>query len=376
MVLRVLQKSEKSYLNGRRVSMQENIRKNEFVERYLYDVVRRLPEKQKEDIEKELGTLIEDMLEERLENGESLEKNIIAVLEELGEPALLAAKYRGEEAHLIGGEYYPMYCQVLKVVLICVGIGTGVSFLVSLFINTKVETMDGFIRFIQGNIIDLCTLPMALVQAFGWVTLAFFLLEKKQVKLQEVKGPWEVSKLPLIPYRKAVIAKSDCIVGIVFGILFAVWFICAPEYIGAWIKNSSGEMISVSVFNMSNWGKIMPLLVFSFALGILDEFVKLVVGYYNRTVMWVTVVSNSIGMVLAVYLFKFTQLFNPDFAAEITDITGRAFSAKHDVLARWNMDNGGFLANILLGIILICSCIEIVVAVYRTLRYEGRAANK
>lgn len=37
----------------------------ELIDRYIYAVTKKLPQKQREDIEKELRTLIDDMLEER-----------------------------------------------------------------------------------------------------------------------------------------------------------------------------------------------------------------------------------------------------------------------------------------------------------------------
>ncbi|MBQ9123009.1 MAG: hypothetical protein IJY10_05890 [Lachnospiraceae bacterium] len=110
--------------------------KNELIERYVYDVVRRLPEKQRQDIKEELITLIEDMLEERLDNGRSEKENIEAVLRELGSPATLADKYRGDSGCLISGEYYSVYIQVLKIVIICVAVGMLIAACFSFFVKS------------------------------------------------------------------------------------------------------------------------------------------------------------------------------------------------------------------------------------------------
>ncbi|MDE5678897.1 MAG: permease prefix domain 1-containing protein, partial [Lachnospiraceae bacterium] len=214
------------------------------IERYLYDVVRRLPEKQRKDIEEELRTLIEDMLEER-QDGKSQEENVKEVLSELGDPAKLAMKYRGEEAHLIGGEYYPLYCQRLKLVLICVGVVVVISAVVHLIVQFPMQSSGTGV--VVGGVVDfflsLASLPEALLGSFGFVTLVFFILERNQVKLQQ-REPWSLEKLMQIPDKKAVISKGDSIVGIFFGILIMVIFICLPEYIGAWAKNSDGELVA------------------------------------------------------------------------------------------------------------------------------------
>lgn len=348
--------------------------KNDLIERYLYDVVRRLPEKQKKDIEEELRTLIEDMVEERQTDELSYDKDIESVLEELGEPAKLAAKYRGEDSHLIGEAYYPLYCQILKIVLLCVGVGMAVSAVVSFFVAADVNSMDGVIRSVQDGLMNLAMIPSALIQAFGWVTFAFFIMERNQVKLQGNKEPWKVSKLPDIPSKKAVIAKSDSILGIVFGSLFAVWFIYAPEYMGAWIKSTSGEMVAISIFNMANWNRILPLFLIIFGLGIIDDLVKLIIGKYNRTVMWVTVICNIISIGLTVYLFKGLVLWNPYFLNKLMSVTGEKIPGDFDVLRFWNTEAGGsmLLSDIFMAVVIFASLLELGVTVYRTLRYDTK----
>ena len=354
---------------------KENGRK--LIDRYLYDVTRRLPEKQRKDIEDELRTLIEDMLEERQENGQSEEKNIEEVLTELGEPALLAEKYRGEKAHLIGGEYYPLYCQILKVVLICVGVGVLVSAIVSFFVSAVEMDADGMMKLVQDGFIDFAVIPSALIQAFGWVTLVFFFLEREQIKLQDIKTPWSLNSLPEIPYKKAVIDKGDSIVGIIFAVIFIVVLVCVPELLGAWVKDANGEMVAIPVFNMAAWSKVLPLLIASFVLGIIDDLTKLVVGQYNRTVMWVSIGCNLLSVGLTVAMFQFHTFFNPNFATDISAITGETFSSEFDIMVYWGteLSNGMRFSDIFMGFIILLIVIDTGITVYRTLRY-GLEAGK
>lgn len=72
----------------------------ELIERYIYAVSRRLPVSQRADIEQELRTLIEDMIQERC-HGEVGQEQIMALLKELGDPAYLAGQYREEQKYLI-----------------------------------------------------------------------------------------------------------------------------------------------------------------------------------------------------------------------------------------------------------------------------------
>lgn len=345
---------------------------NNLIERYLYDVVRRLPEKQRGDIEEELRTLIEDMLEER--QGERTQEDVKAVLAELGDPARLAMKYRGDEAHLIGGEYYPLYCQIVKLVLICVGVAVAVSSVVHLIVQLPAQggVVDGVVHGMVDGFISLGSLPEALLSSFGLVTLVFFVMERNQVKLQK-KEPWSLEKLTQIPSAKAVISKGDSIAGIFFGVLFLVILIFLPECIAAWGKNAQGKLEAVPFLNLPIWNRVLPLVVISFSAGIVDDLVKLVVGYYNRTVMYVSIVCSAVSLVTVIILFKGYQIFNVNFVEELSAITGKTFSAKYDILTYWKTKiASGALPDLFLVIITVITLIELAVTVYRTLRYGQR----
>lgn len=85
--------------------------KNDMMERYIYEVIRRVPKKQREEIRLELEELISDMMEQE-------EAGMEAVLTKLGNPRDFAQKYSGRHNYLIGPEYYGDYCWVMKVFLL------------------------------------------------------------------------------------------------------------------------------------------------------------------------------------------------------------------------------------------------------------------
>ena len=84
----------------------------ELMDRYVYQVVRRLPKDQRDDVSMELKELIGDMAEEK----GSVREALVA----LGDPAEFAKKYAGESRYLIGPLYIDTYWKVLKIALMCV----------------------------------------------------------------------------------------------------------------------------------------------------------------------------------------------------------------------------------------------------------------
>lgn len=340
--------------------------KSDLVERYLYDVVRRLPEKQKKDIEQELRTLIEDMVMEKEEaDGGSgdREKYVKEVLEELGNPAKLARSYRGEHDSLISGVYYDSYCYILKIVLICGGIGIVVSNVVSAIIH--VVEAEGLTTSIWNDMLGIGSLPTVLIGIFGWITLGYAILERNHVKLNVNEEVWTIDKIPQVPYKKAVISRGESTVGIVFGVLFLIIFLFVPQLLGAWFSKD-GQMISVPLFNLSIWRQIAPLFAISIVAGIIDDFVKLIVGRYCYKVMAVTITTGIIGICLSFVILKMFPIWNANFISEISTVTGRIFNSEFDILTYYNTTafSNGFLI-----ILFLIFLLDIGTTVYYTVRY-------
>ena len=83
----------------------------DYMDRYIYQVVRRLPRAQKSEVRMELEELIDDLYADK----GSMEE----ALKELGDPAEFAKQYRKDQSYLIGPEYFDTWLWFVKVVLIC-----------------------------------------------------------------------------------------------------------------------------------------------------------------------------------------------------------------------------------------------------------------
>ena len=123
--------------------------KNDLIERYIYAVTKRLPKKMQDDVSQELKTLIDDMLMERCGDITPEEKDIKIVLTELGTPNELYEKYNPQtDKCLIGSPYYSTYKYVLKIVMLCAGLG--------LLLATLLSTVIDFFETGASNVADFC----------------------------------------------------------------------------------------------------------------------------------------------------------------------------------------------------------------------------
>src|SRR5690606_19558338 len=108
----------------------------DLIERYIYDVKRRLREDQRAEIEKELRMNIEDMLAD-----DYSDENIESVLLSLGSPAKLANNYK-EPRYLISPDIFDDYIRVLIIVLIVFASVSMIGGLIGAFFQTNIALED------------------------------------------------------------------------------------------------------------------------------------------------------------------------------------------------------------------------------------------
>src|SRR5512139_3548388 len=88
------------------------------IDKYIAEVGKYLPRKQRADIEAEIRSTLEDMLEERKQAQGTLDDAaIIALLKEYGAPRKIAESYVGPR-YLIGPRMYPFFVMVTRIVFI------------------------------------------------------------------------------------------------------------------------------------------------------------------------------------------------------------------------------------------------------------------
>lgn len=184
-------------------------------DRYIDTVVRTIPERQREDVARELRASIADQLDARVEAGEDEHAAERQVLIELGDPDRLAAGYADRPLHLIGPRYYLDWKRLLVLLLwivpICAAAGVALGQVLS------GATVGGVIGAIVPVVITV------IVHVCFWVTLVFFILERTGHETMDPE-PWTPDRLP--EPRTSGARLSDLIGGVVWIVLLAaaiVW---------------------------------------------------------------------------------------------------------------------------------------------------------
>lgn len=207
-------------------------------DRYVHAVVRRVPEAMRPEVTADVIAMIADMVEARQDertagaggaSGADGDLAVeVAVLEELGDPAVLAREYSDSPQHLIGPQYFPVYTWflmwVLPVVLVIALVAHGLSYTLS--------TPDAHIGGLLGTAIGQ-SIPAVLI-AFAAVTLLFAIIERATPMGAQSGGrvrasaaspghrpQWTVDSLEDVPPGGASV-RADAIVSLVFLVLLAL----------------------------------------------------------------------------------------------------------------------------------------------------------
>jgi hypothetical protein len=198
----------------------------ELLDRYLQAVRFWLPRAQQNDMIAELGDDLRSQIEDRESAlGRPLnEGELVALLQQTGHPMRVAARYQPQQS-LIGPGLFPIYKFVLKVVTaaylvpwLLVWIGVAI-FLPAHHADTPLlAALTGWAA-MWGNIFFI----------FGLITLIFAVLERVQAQIPALHT-WDPRKLPRVVERKQRVSRVESIFGLVFSILYVIWWLSLPRY--------------------------------------------------------------------------------------------------------------------------------------------------
>lgn len=347
--------------------------------RYVYQVTRRLPKAQREEVRMELEELIGDMYADK--------GSMEAVLTQLGDPARFAQQYHSGPQYLIGPEYLESYLWFVRVVLLCVAVPILILSLVGALTGLPAAMGPDAARLILGAVADglrngIVDALAGCVSAFGMVTLIFLVMEWQKVKIETKKAKsWSVENLAdgrqparprwtprflePVPDQRAVISRGESAVGIVFMVVLCVLLIAAPWLFSA-VFPQEGAVIFVPLFNLERWPSILPVFVLSLVIALADEILQMVMGCYCKLVMVSNILCGAIQILLCVLLMKVLPFWNPNFAAEVQAALATSTSKAGEYLAYWNAD---LASTVVLTVMILITLAEMGTTIYKTLRY-------
>lgn len=195
------------------------------IDRYIYDVGRRLPAKNRQDVQMELRSALQDALDERGidPTNSAHEEQVVTLLKEFGEPHKVAAGY-GARRFIVGPELQPTYWLVLRIAAFGVTIGQIVRLIVATSQGQPIDIGDAVGGFVGGFLTAFAVVSLI------FATLEYFLPDldlpvehsfdlKKAMDYPNIKG-WDPRTLPQLMLDYDKINVFEIVVELIFGTAF------------------------------------------------------------------------------------------------------------------------------------------------------------
>ena len=324
------------------------------IDKYIAEIGKHLPRKGRSDIEAEIRSTLEDMLEERKQaDGQVSEEQVIALLKEYGSPREVAESYTGPR-YLIGPRVFPIFELVTRIVLIVL----FAIALAGLGLSLARSSLGGpeFLMTIGESALDLFG---GLITVFGNLVLAFAILERvlpaKEFEEEEEWNPAELAREP-DPDR---VKFGEQIFEMFFLIVFLILFNLYPRAIGIGFFNENdwvfiSPVLTDAFFSYLPWINILILLQLGFNIFLLRS------SWWNNGLRVANIVLELAGIALAVSMLR-----GPDLAAlSPTQLAGTPLEDSASIfiaLAKW-------VPTLVLTIVIIVSSIEVAQMVNRILK--------
>jgi hypothetical protein len=299
------------------------------IELYVNEVGRHLPQKNRSDIEAEIRSVLQDMLDERVkQTGQAVNDDMILdILREYGSPEKVAASYQGER-HLIGPRLYPTFEKVLftiwPITVILALVGMGISLSLS---HSTARDVIGIISESFWSMIG------SVISTLGILVLIFAILERTvpefQLKTRDVKE-WDPRSLKKVSPPDQV-KPVELLVEIFFAGLAIMIFNFFPEVIGftpslnSVVETGTWQTVVFTSLLSETFLKYIPFLTGIWGLTILLNGILIQRGHWDRWSRLFSVCIHAMGIVIAIFMLSGPSLVADNlflFQSEGTTILG------------------------------------------------------
>jgi hypothetical protein len=256
------------------------------IDRYLHEIRRHLPRKNRADILTELRSSVVDAVEDRA-GEESNEQATIAVLKEWGPPKEVAASYHPEGQYLIGPALYPLFRLVVGITLAAV-IGSqilawGLAIAIGREPFFPLDALMGLIN----------SVPTAV----GSVVIVFLILQWFEVRPDLEQETWDPESLPQIREAEDV-KRGELIAGVIFSILVLVLLVTFPQWVG-FVTTPGGRFFANPVI-----GRYLGWITVSLLAGIGLNIYLLWQGRWGTVSRIIKIAANLLSIVVLYLLIQ------------------------------------------------------------------------
>lgn len=277
------------------------------LDRYISEIGEHLPRKSRADIETEIRSTIEDMLEEtsRASGCPVDDDMILDLLKEYGAPEKVASTYLPEK-FLIGPKLYPSFSLTLKIVA---AVMTALALLgFSVRFGMSDMSLQYFLSQLGQSALEYA---VGLITAFGNIVLVFAILElvipTSKYKNDLREESWDPVQLTKEADPDAVSTRG-VIGSIVFTLLALLVLNIYPQVLGVWFLQD-GQWVNIPIFSQALF-RMLPWINAAWLFGILLQVILLRKHKWTTQTRWIEIGLNFLGIAIYILLLRGPSILN------------------------------------------------------------------
>ncbi|WP_214763098.1 hypothetical protein [Exiguobacterium sp. s146] len=279
-----------------------------WIDVYIDEVVRHVPPKRRDEAAVAVRQSIESSLSD-----EPNEAEVKRVLEEMGHPVVVAARYK-QGQYVVGPRFFPMYVTVIKLVvpIVLALVFFGLVFAsIPTFSGPLFPTVGTFLTNMFDALWDVA------IQLIFWITLVFFLIERyapEDTPAPDMK--WDVSKLKEYA-RGGRISKFDAGFGLFWTAVWFAVYLNAERLLGIYESTATGFSMITPIFNQAFLMDVIGLFVTVILLQVVLGVWKWMKGHWTYALASYNLVYNLISATFIIWMAGSSRLFDARFLSWI-----------------------------------------------------------
>jgi hypothetical protein len=313
------------------------------IDNYVSEVGRRLPRQTRSDIEAEIRSILQDMLDERSQkSGKPVDNEMIfEVLKAYGSPEKVAATYLGER-YLVGPRLYPIFMLVLRIALIVIGVLAAIGLGIAVYQTTltPVNALETIFKAIGNFIASAFTALGNIVIIFAIIEWALYRAGTK-VDFKGLPNEKEWDPRSLLKASPSNLVKVGETIAEIVGAFIAIFiFNFYPQILGFGIFSNgnwyvgAGTALSTPLLS-PDFFYFVPYLTAVWVLTILLDIVLLRMGHWNVLTRISFIGLKIVNIIIAAEMLGVASLLAIT-TASLTPALGSA-EAAHTLVTMLNL---------------------------------------
>ncbi len=332
----------------------------ELIDLYVKEVGQHLPEKMREDIQKEIRSMIEDTLEdESRSQGKAIDETMVTeVLKRLGPPQKMADSYLPPK-YVVGPALYPHFITTLRIVLPIIAVFAVIGLGVSLGWSARLP--QDVARAIGQAALGLFD---SMFHAVGIIVIIFAIIQWTSPNIKIAQKQWDPRSLKAEPDPERI-KPAGQIAETILAVFAIIVFNLYPQLIsfasfhdGQWF---TAPLLTAAFSQYVPWISLLLALQAGLHIALLSQ------GRWSTVTRWAWVALTIFGIGIGLRLLTGPAIVNLDQAA----LARLGWSIPDPAAFKTLADMTDSAVRLAIGISIAAQAIEIVKNLYKLL-LKGR----